>query len=114
MTLDAAEALVSDLSYSRGDVRTLLERSAGTHNGTPVYRPRAVAAMLWHEAKNTQKLSEAEGAKFGSVRQTIRGLLDTQELMDATDVGLVIPTAWSVPVLRRQFGAGNSVFVAGF
>ena len=70
------------------DLDSLLERSAAKHtSGTEtVYRPYYVAAQVLKRAINTRRLREAEGARFDSPSQTIRGLLEQQANED---------TAWA-------------------
>ena len=106
MAAEQAAATVAELSFERSDIPALLEVAAGkTAGGDTVQRPYAVAASLWISAKNTKRVAEAEGAKFGSVADTIRGLLNLQSAMDN---GLTIAPRWTVEALLNQSGFSDT------
>ena len=107
MTLEEATALVTELAFARSDVASLLTASAGTDSSdATVFRPHAVAAILWGSGTPGRRLISADGATLGSPRETAEGLLGLQE---SADEDLTVPDAWTVAALRRRF-VGSSHF----
>ncbi len=89
MNQATARAVVLDRAFESPDLDLLLEASKGerppaTEGGMPetVYRPLWTAATLWRSSKNTRRLLKGEGAEFGTVADTIAGLMATQAVLD--------------------------------
>lgn len=102
MDLTTARAVVLDRAFAAPDAELLLEASKGTRpaateGGMPVavYRAFWVASTLWRSSKNTKRLLEGEGAKFGTVADTVAGLMATQATLDR---GVDVPPGYEAVV----------------
>lgn len=97
-----ARAVVLDRAFEAPDLDVWLDNSAGTKPGpnegddpVAVYRPFYAAARLWASSKNTKRVLEGEGAKFGAVADTIAGLMATQAVLDR---GVTVPPGYEAVV----------------
>ena len=102
---DINEAKQIVANYVESDdftVETLLENSKGNF-----YRPWLVAAI---EIKNQyEQLVKADVATFQYDKESLRGLLDTQALVDSKDDGVFSP--WTIEEFLERLEGNSTISV---
>ena len=106
--ITAMSALAEALAGSAPtDSDSMLEQSAGTHDGTTVYRPYYVAARVLARQPNTRRLRSARGTQFDRPSATITGLMRQQAAEDERHARE--HRDWSIPAGHEAPSARSTV-----